>query len=53
MNENQRPKRSILSLILPYILLAAIIAGFVILITNMNARRTTTLSLTQVDTTLK
>jgi len=53
MNENQRPKRSILSLILPYILLAAIIAGFVILITNMNARRTTTLSLNQVDTTLK
>ena len=52
MNENQRPKRSILSLILPYLLLAAIIAGFVILITNLNANRTTTLSVNQVDTVL-
>ena len=52
MNENQRPRRSILSLILPYILLAAIIAGFVILITNLNANRTTTLSVNQVDTVL-
>ena len=41
MNENQRPKRSILGLILPYLLLAAIIAGFVILITNLNSNRTT------------
>ena len=41
MNENERPRRSILSLILPYILLAAIIAGFVILITNINSRRVT------------
>ena len=52
MNENQRPRRSIWSLILPYILLAAVIAGFVILITNLNASRTTTLSANQVDTVL-
>ena len=52
MNENQRPRRSILSLILPYILLAAVIAGFVILITNLNANRTTTISANQIDTVL-
>ena len=52
MNENRPPKRSILSLILPYILLAAIIAGFVVLITRLNANRTTTLSLNEVETTL-
>ena len=52
MNENERPKRSILGLILPYILLAAVIAGFVILITRLNANRTTTISATQVDTVL-
>ena len=53
MNENQKPKRSILGLILPYILLAAIIAGFVILITNLNAKRVTTLAANEVETTLK
>ena len=53
MNENQRPKRSIFSLILPYILLAAIIAGFVILITNLNANRSTPINANQVDTVLK
>lgn len=52
MNENRPPKRSILSLILPYILLAAIIAGFVVLITRLNSNRTTTLSLNEVETTL-
>ena len=53
MNENQRPKRSILSLILPYILLAAIIAGFVILITRLNSNRVMTLAANEVETTLK
>ena len=52
MNENQKPKRSILSLILPYILLAAIIAGFVILITRLNSNRTMTLAVNEVETTL-
>ena len=49
MNENKPQKRSILSLILPYILLAAIIAGFVILITRLNSNRTTTLHINQVQ----
>ena len=52
MNQEQRPRRSILSIILPYILLAAIIAGFVILITRLNAKRTTTIAANQVDTVL-
>ena len=52
MNENQRPRRSIISLILPYLLLAAIIAGFVILITRLNSNRSTTLKLNEVETTL-
>ena len=52
MNENQKSKRSILSLILPYILLAAIIAGFVILITRLNSNRTMTLAVNEVETTL-
>ncbi len=50
MNENQRPRRSIISLILPYLLLAAIIAGFVILITRLNSNRSTTLNNTTVKT---
>ena len=49
MNENKPQKRSILSLILPYILLAAIIAGFVILITRLNSNRTTTLNINQIQ----
>lgn len=52
MNENQKSKRNILSLILPYILLAAIIAGFVILITRLNSNRTMTLAVNEVETTL-
>ena len=52
MNENQRPRRSILSLILPYLLLAAIIAGFVILITRLNSNHSTVLKLNEVETTL-
>ena len=52
MNQEQRPRRSILSLILPYILLAAIIAGFVILITRLNAKKTTTIAANQVETVL-
>ena len=52
MNENQRPRRSIWSLILPYILLAAIIAGFVALVVNMNSNRTVTLAANEVETVL-
>ena len=52
MNENQKPKRSIISLILPYILLAAIIAGFVALIANLNAKRSDPLTVDQIDSKL-
>ena len=52
MNQNERPRRSIFSLILPYILIAAIIAGFIVLITRLNASRTTTIYQSNLDTVL-
>ena len=52
MNQNDRQKRSVFSLILPYLLIAAIIAGFVILVTRLNASRTVTLFQSNLDTVL-
>ena len=52
MNENQRPKRSIFSLILPYLLLAAIIGAFVFLVVRLTGNRTKTINVTQLDTVL-
>ena len=52
MNQNEQPRRSILSLILPYILIAAVIAGFVLLITRLNANRTTPVYQSNLDTVL-
>ena len=52
MNENQRPKRSILSLILPYLLLAAIIGAFVFLIVRMNSNNVKTISVNEIQKVL-